>query len=60
MAQPRFTGLLSKAPYVAGQAESMLQRLQSYRAGLADIVQGVTALYATSGDLPLLPELDAR
>jgi predicted MPP superfamily phosphohydrolase len=56
MAQPHFTGLLSKAPYVAGQAESMLARLQSYRAGLADIVDGVTALYAASGELPVLPE----
>jgi predicted MPP superfamily phosphohydrolase len=54
MAQPRFTGLLSKAPYIAGQAESMLARLQSYRVGLADIVQGVTQLYATSGDLPVV------
>jgi predicted MPP superfamily phosphohydrolase len=54
MAQPHFTGLLSKAPYIAGQAESMLARLQSYRVGLAGIVQGVTQLYATSGDLPVL------
>jgi len=55
MAQPHFTGLLSKAPYIAGQAESLLARLQSYRVGLADIVQGVTQLYATSTDLPTVP-----
>ncbi|HET9654267.1 MAG TPA: metallophosphoesterase [Kineosporiaceae bacterium] len=55
MAQPHFTGLLSKAPYIAGQAESMVQRLQNYRMGLAQIVQGVTAVYATSSDLPTVP-----
>jgi predicted MPP superfamily phosphohydrolase len=55
LAQPRFTGLLSQAPYVAGQASSLVRRLESYRTGLADIVQGVTTLYATSGRLPVLP-----
>jgi len=51
-AQPRFTGLLSQAPYVAGQAGGVLERLESYRAGVADIVQAVTTLYAMSGRLP--------
>ncbi len=55
-AQPHFTGLLSQAPYIAGDATSLVQRLESYRSGLADIVQGVTALYATSGGLPVLPD----
>jgi predicted phosphodiesterase len=55
LAQPQFTGLLSQAPYVAGTAGSLMGRLESYRSGLADIVQGVTALYATSGTLPVLP-----
>jgi predicted phosphodiesterase len=55
LAQPQFTGLLSRAPYVANQAGSLVDRLQSYRSGLADIVRSVTALYATSGTLPVLP-----
>jgi len=55
LAQPRFTGLLSQAPYITGEAGSLLDRLQSYRSGLADIVRSVTALYATSGSLPVLP-----
>lgn len=54
LAQPRFTGLLGQAPYVAGKASSMLTRLESYRSGLADIVSGVTTLYATSDSLPVL------
>ena len=56
LAQPRFTGLLSRAPYVTSQANGLIERLESYRAGLADIVQGVTALYATSGELPVAPD----
>lgn len=52
LAQPRFTGLLSQAPYIAGQVPDVLQRLETYRSGLADIVRSVTALYATAGRLP--------
>jgi hypothetical protein len=51
LAQPRFTGLLSQAPYIAGQVPDVLQRLETYRSGLADIVKSVTALYATAGGL---------
>lgn len=53
--QPRFTGLLSSAPYVAGEGRDVAQRLESYRSGLADLVQSVTTLYAVSDQLPLLP-----
>jgi predicted phosphodiesterase len=59
LAQPQFTGLLSQAPYMANQAGSLVDRLQSYRSGLADIVRSVTALYATSGTLPVLPGRDS-
>jgi predicted MPP superfamily phosphohydrolase len=52
LAQPRFTGLLSQAPYIAGEVPSVLQRLETYRSGLADIVRSVTTLYATTGSLP--------
>ena len=54
-AQPNFTGLLSRAPYVAGSTTGLVDRLESYRSGLEDIVRGVTALSATSEDLPFLP-----
>jgi hypothetical protein len=54
-AQPRFEGLLSQAPYVASQTSGLAERLETYRSGLADIVQGVTTLYAKSGELPVIP-----
>jgi len=57
-AQPKFTGLLGQAPYVAGQASSLMRRLESYRSGLADIVSGITTLYATSDRLPVVPASD--
>ena len=52
---PRFTGLLSSAPYVAGEGRDVAQRLESYRSGLADLVQSVTTLYAVADQLPVLP-----
>jgi hypothetical protein len=58
-AQPRFEGLLSQAPYVANQTSALIQRLESYRSGLADIVRSVTTLYGKSGDLPVLPGASA-
>jgi hypothetical protein len=54
LAQPKFTGLLSQAPYIAGEVPSVVQRLETYRSGLSDIVRSVTALYATTGELPEL------
>lgn len=48
--QPTFTGLLSRAPYLAGQGTELAQRLESYRTGVADMVSAVTAVYtATNG-----------
>jgi predicted MPP superfamily phosphohydrolase len=59
-AQPRFEGLLSQAPYVASQTSGLVQRLETYRSGLADIVQNVTTLYAKSGQLPVIPGAGSR
>ena len=58
LAQPRFTGLLSQAPYIAGDVPGVLARLESYRSGLADLVRSVTTLYATAGSLPDLAGQD--
>ncbi|MCI2238631.1 metallophosphoesterase [Paenibacillus sp. TRM 82003] len=52
--QPRFTGLLSRAPYVASSTQEALERLESYRSGLSDVVRSVSTLYAVSGSLPVL------
>jgi predicted MPP superfamily phosphohydrolase len=51
--QPRFTGLLSRAPYIGGEGRAMVDRLESYRSGLADFVQSVTTLYALADQLPV-------
>ncbi|WP_369069163.1 metallophosphoesterase [Kineococcus terrestris] len=52
--QPRFTGLLSRAPYLVTSTQDALERLESYRSGLSDIVRSVSTLYAVSADLPVL------
>ncbi|GAB2683933.1 metallophosphoesterase family protein [Thalassiella azotivora] len=50
--EPRFTGLLSRAPYIAGEGREVAARLESYRSGLADFVGAVTTLYAVADRLP--------
>ncbi|GAA4360927.1 metallophosphoesterase family protein [Angustibacter luteus] len=52
LAQPRFTGLLSSAPYVQRRTSTLAERLESYRSGLSDFVQSVTTLYAVGQQLP--------
>jgi predicted phosphodiesterase len=52
LAAPRFTGLLNRAPYVVGQTQGLVQRLESYRSGLSDFVDSVTSLYALGARLP--------
>lgn len=52
---PRFTGLLQSAPYIAGEGREVAERLESYRSGLADLVESVTTLYAVADRLPVLP-----
>lgn len=56
--QPRFTGLLSRAPYLAGATTGALDRLESYRSGLADFVSAVSTLYTTADRVPILPAAD--
>ncbi|GAA4976166.1 metallophosphoesterase family protein [Kineococcus glutinatus] len=51
--QPRFTGLLSQAPYIVTNTRNALDRLESYRTGLSQFVRQVTTLYAVSADLPV-------
>ncbi len=46
LSQPRFTGLLSSAPYVQRRTTTLAERLEGYRSGLSDFVQSVTTLYA--------------
>lgn len=53
LSQPKFTGLLSSAPYVQRRTQTLAQRLESYRSGLSDFVQSVTTLYALGDRLPV-------
>jgi predicted phosphodiesterase len=52
LAEPRFTGLLSSAPYVQQRTQNLAEQLESYRSGLSDFVQSVTTLYALGDRLP--------
>ncbi len=54
--QPKFTGLLSRAPYLAGEGRAVVDRLESYRSGVADMVRSVTTLYTASDELPVLDQ----
>ncbi len=54
-AEPRYTGLLTSAPSVVGNAESIVNDFSAYGDQLAMIVQNVSGLYAVTSDLPLLP-----
>ncbi|HLR56194.1 MAG TPA: metallophosphoesterase, partial [Actinomycetales bacterium] len=58
LAQPQFEGLLSQAPYISTAGLDAVDRLESYRSGLSDFVQSVTALYTTAENLPVLPQDD--
>ncbi|GAB7193342.1 metallophosphoesterase [Kineococcus sp. NUM-3379] len=51
--QPRFTGLLSRAPYIVTNTRNALSRLESYRSGLSQLVRDVSTLYAVSANLPV-------
>ena len=48
--QPRFTGLLSRAPYVVSSTQNALDRLESYRSGLSDIVRSVSHALRRGGE----------
>jgi predicted phosphodiesterase len=52
LAAPKFSGLLNRAPYVVGRTQSLVNRLESYRTGLAAFVESVTSLYALGSRLP--------
>ncbi len=54
--QPKFTGLLSRAPYLAGEGRAVVDRLESYRSGVADMVRSVTTLYTATDELPVFDQ----
>ncbi len=56
--EPRFTGLLSRAPYLAGEGRSVVDRLESYRSGVADMVRSVTTLYTAADELAVIDDAE--
>jgi predicted phosphodiesterase len=52
LAEPRYTGLLTRAPAAVGDVEEVLDRFGEYRAQLADLVDNVATLYLAGENLP--------
>jgi len=52
VAEPRYTGLLTRAPAAVGDVEAVLNRFGEYRAQLADLVDNVATLYLAGESLP--------
>jgi predicted phosphodiesterase len=52
VAEPRYTGLLSRAPTAVGSVEDIIDRFGEYRAQLSDLVGNVVTLYLAAEDLP--------
>ena len=55
LAEPRYTGLLTSAPTLVGDADRIVDDLSLYSDQLAGLVENVTGLYAVTTDLPVLP-----
>jgi predicted phosphodiesterase len=52
VAEPRYTGLLSRAPTAVGDIEAVLDRFGEYRAQLSDLVDNMATLYLAGSELP--------
>ncbi|GAB2759436.1 metallophosphoesterase family protein [Nocardioides pakistanensis] len=55
LAEPRYTGLLTSAPSVIGDADRIVSEFSMYGDQLARLVENVTGLYAVTSQLPILP-----
>ncbi|HET9609139.1 MAG TPA: metallophosphoesterase [Acidimicrobiales bacterium] len=52
VAEPRYSGLLSRAPTAVGDIEAVLDRFGEYRAQLSDLVDNMATLYLAGAELP--------
>jgi predicted phosphodiesterase len=52
VAEPRYTGLLARAPAAVGNVEDVIARFGEYRAQLAELVGNVVTLYLAGEQLP--------
>ncbi|HET6663080.1 MAG TPA: metallophosphoesterase, partial [Acidimicrobiales bacterium] len=58
VAEPRYTGLLSRAPTAVGDVENIIDRFGEYREQLSDLVGNVVTLYLAAEDLPTFAPTD--
>jgi predicted phosphodiesterase len=58
VAEPRYTGLLSRAPNAVGDVEDIIDRFGEYREQLSDLVGNVVTLYLAAEDLPTFAPTD--
>ena len=59
VAEPRYTGLLTRAPAAVGDIDAVLDRFGEYREQLSDLVDNVATLYLAGAELPVF-ETDSR
>jgi predicted phosphodiesterase len=52
VSEPRYTGLLARAPTAVGDIEAVLDRFGEYRAQLSDLVDNMATLYLAGSELP--------
>ena len=52
VSEPRYSGLLTRAPAAVGDVEAVLDRFGEYRAQLGDLVDNVATLYLAGEQLP--------
>ncbi len=52
VSEPRYTGLLTRAPTAVGDIEAVLDRFGEYREQLSDLVDNMATLYLAGSELP--------
>lgn len=52
VSEPRYTGLLTRAPTAVGDIETVLDRFGEYREQLSDLVDNMATLYLAGSELP--------
>ncbi len=52
VSEPRYTGLLTRAPTAVGDIEAVIDRFGEYRAQLSDLVDNMATLYLAGSELP--------
>ncbi|MDQ4084196.1 MAG: metallophosphoesterase [Actinomycetota bacterium] len=54
--EPRYTGLLTSAPMIVGNARAIIEDYEKYRQQLARLVTNVSKLYSTTSTLPVMAQ----